>query len=369
MEREDRLFDACERTDKQPSSHGERTFYFWNRSAWEAAAEVRSLLEKTFAQYPTDRRRDVRRRFRSKRDDEHEGALLELLVFAMLNPSNVKVNADTPDFECGTGRKVYLVEAKAFGQYTSADRLEQQVLDTIEEKLKSPHFFLDIGVRGELESTPPHHTYIGPIEKLLETPPEGWDSLAAQAEINLDCYAERTCRIGVSLLPKERDAPEHPLIGVQWSGSTALLPLEVQWENRLFGELEKKAKKLKYRSEPSYLAVSVPCYPQVPTSSIATRVLYGLSTERKESASNSFWFKAGNSRNKHVQGVVVCGKLLPHALDHREMVCRLYMAPDAGDPPEPLSQLPRARFDGKRVHFTKGETLGKLVRDGLGGSG
>ena len=366
MDREDRLFDDCARTDMKPKSHGEPTFSFRNRSGWEASHDVRNLLESIYARYPSDERRHVRSRFRSDRDSHHEGALFELLLFATMLCNAVKVNADTPDFEFTSREGTFLLEAKVFDEYGTSDHLEERVLEAIERKLNSSDYFLSISPHGALSSTPPDDCFVEPIRELLDTPRAAWDEATARKEVNLDAYSEGSYRLLVQLWPKASDSSEHRLIGAQSSDWGWVGAEELEWGERLLRGLERKAKKLKGRPKPAYLAVSVPSELLPSPGPIAIRALYGASSETRESGLDCFWQKRGEPRSSHVKGVLVCGKLLPHALDHPEMACSLYLASGADEPPEPLSRLPRVWLEGRELRSQPGETLGALVRDGLG---
>ena len=368
MNPRDSLFDVYERSEQKPSAYREPKFSFWNRSGWATASEVRDLLERIYSWYPAEHRSHVRSRFRSKRDGEFHGALLELLLFAMLDPRTARVNADTPDFEFDRRGRTYLLEAKAFDNYGSSDSLEEQLLDTIERKLRSRNYFVSIMPRGALNRMPPDRCYIRPIEELLKAPPIECDiDMTRRIEINLDCYSEGLYRLDVYLWPKSTHSLKDPLIGAlgttgEWVGAA-----EIEWGAKLLRGLERKARVLRARD--SYLAVSVPCDPTVPTQNVAIRALYGSSGETRESGLDCFWRKRGRRRNTHVQGVVVFGALLPQALDHAEMVGCLYMAPGAGEPPEPLARLPRIGTDGDALSGQAGAKLGALVRDGLRAAG
>ena len=368
MNPENHLFDVYERSDQRPSAYREPKFFFWNRSGWAAASRVRDLLERIYSSYPIGHRSHIRSRFRSNRDGDFHGALLELLLFAMLDPRSVQVNADTPDFEFERLGHTYALEAKAFDEYEGSNSLEGQVLDRIEKELWSEDYFVSIMPRGELNQMPPDRCYIRPIEELLKTPRAEFDlDTTAGVEVNLDPYAEGLYRLDVGLLPKSTHSPEDPLIGalsstVEWVGAA-----EIKWCARLLRGLERKARVL--ATDGSYIAVSVPSDPPVASKNVAIRALYGSSGETRESGLDCFWRKQGRPRNTHVHGVVVFGALLAHALDHQEMVGRLYMAPGAGEPPEPLAQLPRIWFDVDALSEQSGAKLGTLVLDGLRAAG
>lgn len=368
MEREDLLFDDFERVGSPWKKDGEPAFRFLNRTTWEPAGQARTLLEEIYALYPSGEARQLRGRFRSDKGNQHEGALWELWLFAALGPRTVKVRADTPDFEFEWGGEEYLLEATAFDQYMNSDKHEQQVFATIEDKVSSPHFFLDIAQWGELKSTPPQDAYLRPIADLLELAPEHWNEATARTEINLDSYAEGTYRLRVALLPKSGDDPDGRLIGIRGFEWVALGPLEDEWVARFFNGVGRKGKKLKKRNGSAYLAVSVPSDPQIPAQTIAMRALYGRPWEGGEPVLDCFWQQGGGSRNGHVHGVVVCGTLKATGLDSAQFGCRLYMAPGAEEPPEPLSRLPRVWLDGDTLCRQPGEELGVLVRAGLGAS-
>ena len=367
MEREDRLFDVYDRTDGKPRRRIEPEFDFWNRCGWNAANEVRNLLEAIYSCYSHTHRAQLRGRFRSDREGDHNGALFELLLFAALDPQTVKVNAGTPDFEFERRGRTYLLEAKVFEEHTTGDMHEQRVLDTIDTKLRSPDYFLSIDAEGILVQPPPDRAFIPQLRELLETRPENWDkNTLPTTEINLDDYSEDSYRLNVHLLSKRVDAPNHRLIGIQALDLNSPLTIEIAWCVKLGRELKLKAKKLKARDEPSYIAISVPSFPSVATIDVARRVLYGSSPETGASGLDCFWLKGRKQRNRHVQGVAVFGALLPQALDHHEMVGRMFMAPDAEEPPEPLARLPRVRLYGDTVSEQPGGKLGELVRGGLG---
>ena len=375
MEHEDRLFDTLERTDPEPSSYNEPTFSFWNRSAWPEASAYRNLSERIFTDYPEDRRNDMRRRFRSKEGNQHESALLELLLFAVLRPFRVKVRADTPDFEFCPSERTYLLEATACRQPEDIPVLFQDILDDINNRLSSPNYYLQVSGEGRLTCKPPLRKYLVPLQELLKTPrsrviPEQlntWPSMCIPLpEYGIQDDYGRACALRVQLIPGSPQ-PGARLIGVPDFGKgSLLLDDEQRGAGRILDAVQEKASKME-GCENGYIAVSLPEAFLLDTTDAAPRALYGASRELKrlgvDSPRDYLWRPGARD---HIQGVVVLGKLLPYALDVREMICRVYKAPGADEPPEPLSRLPRVWLEAGELRSQPGATLGALVRDGLG---
>ncbi len=374
MEREDRLFDVFEREGFKPSSYNEPTFTFWNRSAWSAAKRYRDLSEEIFARYPKARRRHMRSSFRSKEGHQHESALLELLLFAMLRPFDVKVRADTPDFEFCLSGGPYLLEATACSEPEDIPVLFQDILDDINSRMSSSDYYLQVSGRGRLTRKPPFRKYRGPIEKLLQTPRsqvvperlETWptENIPLHEYGNRDSYG-RECALQVQLIPGSPQ-PDARLIGMPDFGEASwLLDDEERGAGRILDAVREKASKMAGCGN-GYIAVSLPEAFLLDTTDAAPRALYGVSRELArlgiDSPGDYLWRPGARD---HIQGVVVLAKLLPYALDVPAMICRLYMARGAHEPPEPLSRLPRVWLEGGDLRSQPGETLGALVRDGL----
>ena len=290
----------------------------------------------------------------------------------MLGAGTVKVNPGTPDFEFDSTGQSHLLEARAFDGHKSdsdrrSDGLKDQILVTIKEEFPSKDRMLALALRGQLNRPPKKEDFVPPIRRVMRAPIEGWTPAnAPSVEVCLDSYSDETCRLDVSIFPKPSGASAEDVVGLESSNWAWLGAEEAHWAEKLLGVLREKAKRLEKRLEPSYVAASVPSEFASPTGSIATRALYGVSEETGTKSPPSFWRDGLRSRNRHVKGVIVCGKLLPHALDSTEMACCLFMAPGADEPPEPLSRLPRVWLEGSEFRSQPGETLGSLVRDGLG---
>lgn len=96
------LFDHADRPHPGPADHVEDTYSFLCRSAWEASARARGLLEAWFAHYPPEHQQDLRRRFESS----FAAAFFELAIHEVLRRIGARVSvhpevpgADTrPDY-------------------------------------------------------------------------------------------------------------------------------------------------------------------------------------------------------------------------------------------------------------------------------
>src|SRR6266508_6440058 len=77
------LFDPTERTYTGPADEAEPHFTYWNRSARPLARHIRQELELWYAHYP-DGTNDLRSRFRSADDVQHQAAFFELFLHELL---------------------------------------------------------------------------------------------------------------------------------------------------------------------------------------------------------------------------------------------------------------------------------------------
>src|SRR6266853_1390738 len=72
------LFDDFERLDVRPRRQNEGGFTYMNASARPGIDAIRQLLESWFMHLPADAQADIRGRFRSREQAQHESAFFEL---------------------------------------------------------------------------------------------------------------------------------------------------------------------------------------------------------------------------------------------------------------------------------------------------
>lgn len=174
-----KLFDEFEREYLGPSLYSEPHWEYLNRTDRLEYHYVRDLLQNWFDNYETspEKRSRLCREFRSTDDIQHLSAFFELYLYQLFKNQDFKIEVEPsweqgrPDFLLTSpqGEKI-LLEAtgvypeKAFG---SAKKLEQRVIDHINQYLESPDFFLHINIRNAPNNTPPYGQILRHLRKQL----------------------------------------------------------------------------------------------------------------------------------------------------------------------------------------------------------
>jgi hypothetical protein len=163
-----KLFDETQNGGIETASYTEPNFVFLNRTSREEFARIRDLLEVWFGRYPSTEKSEIRSRFRSSNDFQHQAAFFELFLHELLlrlgcklklHPSLDKTTK-SPDFlvEPQTSHKFYLEATVTTGETvneTGARIRENTVYEVLDRLVESPDYFLSLSVRGSPESPPP----------------------------------------------------------------------------------------------------------------------------------------------------------------------------------------------------------------------
>jgi hypothetical protein len=160
-----RLFDEIARTETRPRKEMEPTFPYWNLSARKPVDVLRGMVQVWFDSYPDEAKKDLRARFRSPIDSQHEAAFWELYLHELftgigytleVHPS-VADSLNHPDFLVLDERPCFYLEATVAGlpsqEDAGAEARLREVFDLV-NKLETPNFFLEVQHSG-LPSTPP----------------------------------------------------------------------------------------------------------------------------------------------------------------------------------------------------------------------
>ena len=171
------LFDEIKRMPLEPTERLLPTFELLNRFDWYGSSQLRIALEGWYSRYPSDGRSDLRSRFRSKDNRNHDGALFELACHEILlrlgfkleiHPSIPESN-NHPDFLARGDDKEFYVEATATGNRDGPFTLsanEQTVINDL-NTLTSDDFCIGIEVEGELKRTLPRSRIMSVFRELL----------------------------------------------------------------------------------------------------------------------------------------------------------------------------------------------------------
>ena len=118
------LFDDIKREPTTSMSNLYSAFVAVNLDGSPGKQDLRDKLESWFQKFPTDGQNDLRRRFRSGRHEDHEGAFFELFLHELMINLGLKVeqvhptlhdSRNHPDFMVCDGSKCFYLEAATTG--------------------------------------------------------------------------------------------------------------------------------------------------------------------------------------------------------------------------------------------------------------
>jgi len=162
------LFDEIDRNDHEIAQYAKPLFAYLNRTARVEFDRIRHELEEWFAHYPSSGRAELRARFRSGIDTQHQAAFFELFLHEILLRLGCQVTlhptipnvARTPDFlvESPNGERFYIEATVAtnesVGEAAARARMNA-VYDVLNRIVDSPDFFLWLTIRGAPATPPP----------------------------------------------------------------------------------------------------------------------------------------------------------------------------------------------------------------------
>jgi len=172
------LFDDMKRTDTSVMQHNESLFECLNRSSRREVVEIRDRLESWFERFPAESQDDVRGRFRSSDDNDHQGATFELFIHELLTRLGCIVKVH-PEVSGSRQRPDFLAQHKDCSFYIEAtvvdpseglcarNPLEEDVVAKI-NKLTSAHFYIFARVEGKLSRALSWQEVAKPFADLLE---------------------------------------------------------------------------------------------------------------------------------------------------------------------------------------------------------
>lgn len=154
------LFSTLVRTDASPRLHSESCYAHVNRRAGPEYDRVRNQIERWAARLVTPAYAEVQGRLQSGDDNDFDSAFFELYVHELLIKSGHTVvphptllgTTKRPDFLASGSSGDVIVEAKVVTEATNEERARDARLRAfyaaIDERIKSPDYFLSLDVDG-----------------------------------------------------------------------------------------------------------------------------------------------------------------------------------------------------------------------------
>lgn len=193
------LFEDILRNFKGTRGHTEPLYEYLNRSARPAMDRVRDLLEDWFSNLPSDAKNELRSRFRSSDDIQHQSAFFEIYLHALFSKLGFQIEIH-PEIPGQTTHPEFLVlkEEKPVSyieatlasgpiEEKAADKRENVVYETI-DKMNSPNFFIGVKVHGSPNTPPPGRKWRAFLENWL-------------SELDSDAVGEKIKSDGLEDLP------------------------------------------------------------------------------------------------------------------------------------------------------------------------
>lgn len=271
------LFDARDWTDSQPAGYSEPMFAYLNRSASPDCECARQMLETWFANFPDVAKEELRTRFRSEDDYNHNGAFFELYCYSLMAKQGfaVQVHPDLdggkrthPDFVASlAGAEVLYLESTVAA---SRDHKEQsylhQLYDYLNRTIRAPDFFLRVSVMGDVPKKLP---LMSAVRKEVQTWLSGLDPDEVQLQAaqtmagghTLDALPTKVIKQGgwhiefeaIPISREHRGDPDHPVVGVIYRIPTSMW---IDTQKPILPALRKKARDYGQLNLPYVIAVN-----------------------------------------------------------------------------------------------------------------
>ncbi len=381
-----RLFDEMERNDHELAQYAEPLFAYLNRTARVEFATIRRELEEWFARYPASNQAELRARFRSHIDSQHQAAFFELFLHELLlrlgcqvtvHPTVLSV-ARTPDFLVKSPEgEAFYVEATIATNESAAEAAARArinaVYDALNRRVDSPDFFLWIEVDGNPATPPPARRIASFVSaRLASLNPDEIAKLYETGrieEIPRWSFEHEGWKIEFKPIPKKPEArgkPEVRPIGVQSTG--------VRWVDHRIPIREaivEKAGRYGDLDLPYVVAVNVL---EFINKIDVMEALFGKEqftiafsqskpTEpvdiRASRLPNGAWTGTGGPRYTRVSAVLLATQLSAHSVPRANL--RLYHNPWAQRPYRSvLTRLPQAIPRDNCMEYIDGETTGAI---------
>ena len=352
-----RLLDQFVRTNHRHAYRSEPDYEFVNRSAWPAYENIREVLERWFAGYPTSHKDDLRARFR-KGDHNHAAAYFELYLHQVMSRLGLSPEVH-PDPEIGKGRpdfaiagargsRCYLEANVVFKpRWDSDDPLENELLDAIDAVAETQP--TQIGVAVSTKGTLQRSHQRDPIQREVREWLDSIDPIGRLSPANFDripcLYIQRDDWVAelVAFGPLSRSSRSLIQMGPTKAGFSDAGP-------SLAENLKRKVKRYGTLDRALILAIN-------------TNDVFTSGRDEHEAllgTHDGIWRTDSVGRHQRLHGVLFFRGLSPSNM--HDVVSHLYVNPNTqADIPEELLKLnSRCQRNGK-WHLKKGMNIGEIL--------
>lgn len=380
-----KLFNDLHRTDDRPKRETEFSFQFLDRTARPGWELVRIELDAWFSHYPIESQADLRSRFRSKREHNHQSAFFELFLHELLVRLRCTLEihpvlqhtSRSPDFfvRDSSGSEYYL-EAAVVMEYSEKEYAERRRLAEVTDAIndaESPDFFVDIEFIGHLGTA-------APIAK-LRSDLEGWLASLDHRELSRAVASGEVVSLpehsfthgGWSVIYTPR--PKNKLRGKPNVRTAGIGPVEVGFSS-VSGDIRRTvtAKAKRYGKLDSGYVVAVNVLEGGADRDDMLNALFGdeqvqvaihsggrIGETRTTRALNGVWTQQTGPKNTRVSAVLAASPVLPWSILRAPL--RVYHNPYTRRKfNSVLSVLPQAKPVAGRIEWEEGETLARLLR-------
>lgn len=338
-----KLFDDIIRTDQRSKRENESLFDYINLSGRASVASIRELLECWFDKFPEDdkshkdAKSQIRGRFRSPIDFQHQGAFFEIYLHELLLSMGFDIDLEPkmgggtsthPDFKILiNGQPQFYLEATlaAQSEAEAADNARMAEVFDVINRINSPNFLLSLSYRGVPSSSRSTKRLCQELELWLSSlNPDEVARTAEQAgldQLPLREWMHGDWNLTFTAFPKspEYRGQEGPIIGVIAPlGTDEIEAYEVKTHESVRSAVRKKATKYKDLDLPYVVAVNIiePFANQIDV----FNALFGLEqitvslpnwVENKTRMPNGAWFGPKGPQNKRVSAVLIECNLTP----------------------------------------------------------
>ena len=367
-----RLFDDIERSDLESGKRSVPSWQYLNRSGRPEYGYIRRVVEGWFRDFEAspEKRRELLSKFRNDDNRTHLGAFFELYLHALCKAQGFQIKVEpewdqgSPDFLLTSpSEETILLEAtgifpdRLFG---SAAGLERLILDYLDERTRSPDFFLSLQIQNAPRGNPPYSK----MKKVVQNWLDGlvWQEKKRVEDYGTLLWKYESWSIEFSVIPKNdsaRGKEDHRPIEVEthwaWVDEGPALKRVIREKSKHYGALD----------IPYILAINVMEFSvdeEALLDALFGRGVLSVNIETNESRfsrkADGIWIGPRGPRVKQVSGVCIFTELVPETMHKVNPVLWHHPSPSCPLKPELIKLT-------QQIPIIDNATLSYQLREGV----